>query len=135
MLIDFHNTHLSKIFYEHDCTFSGFTYDYENRTVQFCMNNCFNRIEQSFKLNNVVLFKLQSCSFWHGGNAVYDICCYQEHLFLRELEAIREENRDNIPGSFLDSETEFIVFELQINSGDILLAICESVEYDKKECV
>lgn len=133
MIIDSTNVHLSEQLYEHDCMFSGFSYDYDDRTIQFKMIRPLDNIVQYFQLNNVVLFNVQSCSFWHGGNAVYDACCYSEHPFFQQLDILRNENVNNLSGSYLDTEIKYIVFSLEINSGDTFLAICESVEYCKRQ--
>lgn len=129
MIVDWTNVHLSREFYVHDCVFSGFKYDYDNRAVMFEMINQFDGIVLSFQLNNVIMFNMQSCSFWHGGNAVYHIRCYSEHPFFQQLDVVRNENISNLSGSYLDLGINYIVFSLQVNSGDIYLAICESVEY------
>jgi hypothetical protein len=132
MVVDFSNIHLSKAFYEHDCMFSGFVYNYDKRTVEFEMVNPSKDIVQLFRLEQVILFQMQGCSFWHGGNSVYHICCYSKHPFLQQLEKIKQENINLIDGSFLDGDQQHIVFELQINSGDVFLAVCKNVSYSKQ---
>jgi len=129
MIIDWTNTHLSKEIYTHDSIFSGFHYDYDNRTVLFRLVRWQEGITQCFRLNNVILFNMQSCDFWHGGDRIYDTCCYSEHPFFQQLATVQRENANNFSGSYLDTDTKYIVFALQIVSGDEFLAICENVEY------
>lgn len=129
MIIDYNNIQSSEDIYEHDFKFSGLEYNYEKRTVRFKLIHTVSNAVQLFLLNNVVLFDMQSCSFWHGGNSVYYIQCHREHPFFQHLDKIQEENLNNISGSYLDTQKKYIVFELQINSGDQFLAICESVDY------
>lgn len=119
----------------HDSMFSGYQYDYDKREIHLLLTNELNGIVQQIVLNNVILSQLQSCSFWHGGNAVYDICCYSEHPIFDQLNQIEVENIKNIGGSYLDMGINYIVFELQVNSGDSMCVICESVDYNVVPCI
>lgn len=133
MNINYHNVHFSKDFYMHDSVFSGYSYDYEKQEIHLSLLNEIERVKQHFVLTNVILSQFQDCAFWGGGNAVYHICCYAEHPFFEQLHQIKAENIRNVEGSRLDEKTRYIVFELQVNSGYTLHAICESVLYEKIE--
>lgn len=131
MNINYQNVHLSKSFYMHDSVFSGYNYDYEKQEIRLSLLNKNESVMQHFVLTNVVLSQFQDCAFWGGGNAVYYICCYAEHPFFEQLHQIKAENIRNVEGSRLDEGTRYIVFELQVNSGYIMHAICESVYYEE----
>ena len=131
MKINYHNIQQSRNLYMHDSIFSGYSYDYDKRTIHLTLLNELNNVIQKIVLNNVILSQLQSCSFWGGGNAIYYVCCYAEHALFDQLNQIKVANVHNIGGSYLDMEVNYIVFELQVNSGDSMCVICESVDYDE----
>ena len=116
----------------HDSSFTGYVYNYSERTINMSLVNTFRGIAQSIALNNIILFQLQSCSFWGGGNAIYDTNCYTEHQFLNQLRKAKEENLENFEGSRLDMGIEYIVFELTLNSGDVMHVVCESIDYEER---
>ena len=132
MNINFQNVHLSKNFYIHDSIFLGYHYDYDKRTIQLTLLNELNNIVQRIVLNNVILSQIQSCSFWGDGNAIYYLRCYAEHPFFDQLNHIKTDNIRNIDGSRLDMGITYIVFELQVNSGDSMCVVCESVDYEEE---
>lgn len=130
MNINYQNVHLSKDFYIHDSVFSGYHCDYAERKIKLSLLNKIAGVSQQFVLNNVILSQFQNCSFWGGGNAIYYICCYTEHPFFEELNQIKAENIRNVEGSCLDMGVKYIVFELLLNSGCSMYAVCESVDYE-----
>ena len=131
MNINYHNIQLSKNLYMHDSIFFGYCYDYDKRTIHLTLLNELKNVIQKIVLNNVIISQLQGCSFWGGGNAIYYVCCYAEHPLFDQLNQIKAENIRNIEGSYLDMGINYIVFELQVNSGDSMCVICESVDYDE----
>lgn len=131
MNINYQNIQLFEKLYAHDCIVSGYCYDYEKRTIQLVLTSPLTGVNKKFVLNNVILSQFQSCSFWHGGNAVYYVGCHTEHPFWGQLEQVKKENAQNIEGSYLDMGIDYIVFELLINSGDSMYVICESVDYEE----
>lgn len=117
--------------YIHDSSFSGYSYDYDERRISISLLNAFRGVEQGIKLNNVIFIQFQSCSFWGGGNAVYTAKCHTEHRVLNQLEEIKSENTRHFEGSRLDTVKRYIVFELLLNSGDTMHVVCESIDYEE----
>ena len=115
----------------HDCVFSGFSYDYENRKVDFVLVDPIARIDHVFCFENVIFIDLQSCSFWHGGCNVIDM--YVNELPLAQERYWKDEagKHDWYIGSQLGKGIAYISVGLQLNSGDTLDIISETLCYSK----
>ena len=115
----------------HDSVFSGYVYDYDNKQIRFsCSNNyplnqCFN-----FCFYNVIFVEVQGCSFWHGGNNILGIFIEETSAQLDQLYQLQKAKKDLYAGSYLDKGITYITVEIQLNSGDTILIICEKIECD-----
>ena len=135
MEFKFENRYLLDNINIHDSEFSGYSYDYEKRKAFFSCRNSFMKKAQTFSFQNVILVHLQSCSFWHGGNAIawMEISDRNEHLDV--LLKYQQSNSEKFKDSFLDQGIPYFVVEFVINSGDSLIIVCESVIYEEKELI
>lgn len=134
MLYNHNNKEEFDKIYLHDAIFEGFNYDYDKREICFtCKHYDTNKI-YNFKFHNVIYSKLQSCSFWNGGNSVYDI--YSTEMpdeFTQLIQDIQNNAAINFEVSYLNRGITYIAIETTINSGDTLLIVCENVEVSKSE--
>lgn len=121
MVIVFENKHLIDNIQIHDCEFVGYSYDYIKRQVSISCRNIFEKRITDLIFENVIFLQLQSCSFWHGGNAIMwmDTCDWGEHLVNLSKQA------DGCTDSYLSQGIQYFAIELTINSGDTLLIVCE----------
>lgn len=134
MLYNYNNKNEFDKIYLHDAIFEGYNYDYDKREISFsCKYYEVNKI-YNFNFHNVIYSKLQSCSFWHGGNSVYDIYCTETpDEFTNLIHDVQTNEPVNFEYSFLDRGINYITIKIMINSGDALLIICESVEVSESE--
>lgn len=132
MRISYENIHQLTDIHVHDCLFSGYVYDYENRSVQFTCVDSYEKKAKTFCFQNVVLVQLQSCSFWHGGSNILWMNYDEEHPLLHQLECMQMEKQELFEGSFMDRGIRYLPIEFTINSGDVLVIISESVDYEEK---
>ena len=110
----------------HDSEFYGFSYDYMDKKLQFsCDNYWILKKKQTFIFHNVILCNLQGCSFWHGGNCILGLSLLDNAPEMSRLKEMSLEFEETL----FDDKTEYITLELQLNSGDTLLIIFESLEY------
>ena len=118
--------------YIHDSIFTGFNYDYINRKVYFVCENPYLNKKFDFKFHNVLLLDMQSCSFWHGGNRILDIFIEESTPRMNELFEIQKQYKELYEGSYLDQKILYLQIKFQINSGDVLLIICEYIEFEEQ---
>ena len=83
-----------------------------------------------FLFENVIYCRMQSCSFWHGGNSIMGISLDEQPIQMAELISIQNEHKDLYKNSFLDRGITYIALRIEINSGDTLLIICECIDYN-----
>ncbi len=131
MIICNENKSIIDSLYIHDSVFTGFDYDYTNRKIHFkCENSYYKRFD--FKFHNVILCDMQSCSFWHGGNAILDMFIEDTTPQMDELLKIQKEHQELYEDSYLDRGILYLQIKFQMNSGDVLLVICEYLEFDEE---
>ena len=131
MIINYENVELIKFPYVHDAVFEGLCYNYYPKKISFSLQNTYINTTVNCILNNVLFFEMQGCSFWGGGNALYYASCYKKHDFLQRIqERVCTETTAHPNWYSISKNTHYIVFELIINSGDTLLVVCESVEFE-----
>lgn len=118
--------------YIHDSIFTGFDYDYINRKICFICENPYLNRKFYFEFYNVLLFDMQSCSFWHGGNRILDIFIEKATPQMNELLEIQKQHQELYEGSYLDRKILYLQIKFQINSGDVLLIICEYIEFKEQ---
>ena len=118
--------------YIHDSIFTGFDYDYINRKICFICENPYLNRKFYFEFYNVLLFDMQSCSFWHGGNRILDIFIEKSTPQMNELLEIQKQHQELYEGSYLDRKILYLQIKFQINSGDVLLIICEYIEFKEQ---
>ena len=115
----------------HDGIFTGFEYDYEKRQIRFTLDLTLKQ-PINFCLLNVIWLEIQSCSFWHGGMNVMWISIEEKSPQLDQLLLLQEQKKELYAGSYLDKGIEYMTVEIQLNSGDTILAVCEKLECDIK---
>ena len=135
MEYNFHNMHALKKVYVHDGEFTGFSYYYDHRTIELSCTNAYIRKKQSFIFDNVIVFHMQSCSFWNGGNSILGMTVYDRTEFLDRLIETQNNNSQKYEGSYLDRGIKYIAVEFTINSGDTLLIVCQTIHYNEIELV
>lgn len=129
MYINHENVDLIEFPYVHDAIFDGFRYDYDSKKIYLSLCHPYLKKTINCELNDVLFFEFQGCSFWGGGNAIYYASCYKEHDFLQRVqERVRVETTEHPSWDNIDENIHYIVFELIVNSGDVLLVACESVD-------
>lgn len=132
MIIYNENKSIIDELYIHDSIFTGFNYDYINRKVYFVCENPYLNKKFDFKFYNVLLLDMQSCSFWHGGNRILDIFIEESTPQMNELFEIQKQYKELYEGSYLDRKILYLQVKFQINSGDVLLIICEYIEFEEQ---
>ncbi len=128
MKFDFKNKDKIENLYIHDSIFNGFYYDYEKRQIKFSCKNYFLQKMFYFVFNNVILCNIQSCSFWHGGNNILEIYLKSDNLQMEQLMKTQNSNQELYSGSYLDKGIIYFSVEMQMNSGDTILIICEAID-------
>ncbi len=118
----------------HDAIFEGFNYNYDKREICFICKHYYKNKIYNFKFHNVIYSKLQSCSFWNGGNSVYDIYNTETpYEFTKLIQDIKNNAAINFEVSYLNRGITYIAIEVMINSGDALLIVCENAEVSESE--
>ena len=111
-----------------DYIFEGFSYEYNADTLTFsCLDQTENK-QYHVSFRQAVLFNMQSCSLWGGGNAIYCIYYQDESHVLTQLRQIKSNNLGKLDKSKLDHEVDYLCISVCLNSGDELVVLCESVE-------
>lgn len=110
----------------HDNIFVGCNYSYKNRILFLIVNNF--RNDYNIIFNNCIFYSMQSCDFWHGGNNILGINIVEESKEMNELLEIQNTYPGLYEGSFLDRGITYLSVEIEVNSGDKMLIICESIE-------
>ncbi len=131
MKIDWNNRNEINKIYVHDCEFTGYSYDYDKRQISLQCEGNFLNLKHSFLFNNVIFTKMQSCTFWHGGDSIMYIALEEEETELKILKKIHDEKEYDL--TELDEGISYLSIEMLINSGDMLLIICESVDYEESK--
>ena len=113
----------------HDSEFVGYSYDYDKRMIFFACRNLLENKVMNFSFHNVILHHLQSCSFWHGGNAILWVnnCDWDNYRDELMEQAVKYKN------SYLDQGIQYLAVEFIINSGDSVLIVCERMVYTENE--
>lgn len=133
MRIDHNNKQEVNDMYIHDSKFTGYLYDYDKRQISFSCNNIFLKKKFSFLFQNVIFCEIQSCSFWHGGDSILVISLVDNPPQLKQLMKIQSENQELYKDSYLDKEISYLSVQFEMNSGDILLIICESFDWREED--
>ena len=128
MVINYNNLAELRSFYFHDSIFTGFSYDYSNCKVFLTCKNHLTQKKQEVVFHNTVFLISQNCAFWGGGNAILGISAVSHPAEFNNLMSMRENNSDLSDLSRLDVGGTFITLEIAINSGDVILITCQSVE-------
>lgn len=133
MHINYYNKSEFNKINSHDSEFTGYLYDYDKRQIKIWFNNHFLKKILYFEFNNVIFCEMQSCYFWGGGNSIYTISLVENPEQFNRLIKIQNSNPDLYKRSYLDKGICYITIKLEINSGDVLLIICENVDYHEDD--
>ncbi len=145
MLYNYENKDEFDKIYLHDAVFEGFNYDYDKREISFSCKQKINfsgnryRINNvnkiyNFRFQNVIYSKLQSCYFWGGGNSVDCIYCTEvPDDFTKLIKYVKDNEPHCFNLSYVDRGINYMAIELSINSGDVLIIMCESVEVSETD--
>ena len=133
MRFDFRNKEKVNDLYIHDSTFEGYSYDYGKRQINLSCKNFFIKKFFRFTFNNVIYSGLQSCTFWGYGNRILVIYLEDDLPEMERLMEIQNARPEIHAGSCLDDGTQYISVKFEINSGDTLLIICESMECEEEK--
>ncbi len=128
MRYDYGNKQDINSIYVHDFVFNGFLYDYNDRRVLFECENLYLKKKLSFSFNNVILFDMQSCDFWHGGNRFYDIIVIDRSMKIKSLAKEQEQQGVSIKNSYIDKFISYISISFILVSGDVLNITCENMD-------
>jgi hypothetical protein len=131
--IDYNNKNEINNLRVHDSEFNGLCYNYKKRQISFSCKNSFFNEDFEFIFNNVIFCSMQSCSFWHGGNNILNIYLEENSAHMKQLIEIQNSDMDLYDGSYLSKGIIYLPIEMEINSGDKLLIICESINYSIKK--
>ena len=135
MNINFANKNEINNIYVHDSIYEGFTYTYNQRTIEMNCKNFYLHKEFHFQFNNVIFCEMQSCSFWRGGNYILNISLEENSQQLNDLLKLQSQHKDLYKGSYLDREINYLSIRVEINSGDTMLIICENVDFVENDMV
>lgn len=133
MHIGWKNRKLLDEFRIHDSEFGGLNYDYDKRIIEIiCSNYC---LEKMFNItfNNVILFEVQSCCFWSEGNNIRGMYIEECSHNLKELKKIQNDNKEDYQGSYLNRGFTYMEVTIELNSGDEIHIICQSVDCIENE--
>ena len=133
MRIDFTNRKEIDKLYIHDSFFEGYVYNYYKRQINFSCNNSYLKKKFIFTFNNVIFSSMQSCLFWLGGNSILVVYLDENNDELKHLIEIQNSKPDLYDGSCLSESTDYLPVVFEINSGDVLLIICESLDIIEEE--
>ena len=114
----------------HDYIFENMHYNYDARTINLVATDDINNIKYNINFDNVIMCIVQSCSFWNGGNSILGISILEESEVLDNLYGIQNSNINLYKHSYLAKDNIYIPFYMQINSGDDILIIAESMNID-----
>ena len=117
----------------HDSFYDGFQYDYENRFIKLCCENYYLKKTFTFIFHNVILFEMQSCLLWGGGNAIMYIALSDYAPIVKRYQELRSSEKEAIKFSCLNKNVSYMPIEIQINSGDMLYFLCECVDFFEKD--
>ena len=119
----------------HDSSYEGFRYDYDNRLIEMRCENDYLKKKFTLIFHNVILFEVQSCMFWHGGNAIMYIALSDDSPLAKKYQDLQNMDREKLELTCLDKNDgiQYIPIEIQINSGDMLYLVCESVDFNEEE--
>ena len=117
----------------HDSFYDGFQYDYESRTIKLCCENYYLKKTFTFIFHNVILFEMQRCTFWGTGNRIRYISITDDPSFVGQYQELHQKEETWIKNSCLDQGIVYMPIEIQINSGDMLYLLCESVDFFEKD--
>lgn len=129
MHIEYSNRELLENVRVHDSAFDGFEYLYIKRQVKFNCTDSFDRKNFSFVFNNVIYFDVQSCYFWGEGANILWLSLVDDKSQINELLELKNDDWHG----FLNEEQFFVQVEFQLNSGDTIFIICESIDIDEDE--
>ena len=132
MKYNFENKNDLNDFYMHDSYFTGFSYDYENRQICFFCDNPYINKKFCFLFHNVILCNMQSCSFWGDGDRILYVCLEEPSPMLNDLIEVQNGGKNLSAGSYLNKSIFFLPIVFQLNSGDVLHIICESVDIEER---
>ena len=76
---------------------------------------------------------MQSCLFWKGGDSILVVYLDENNDELKHLIEIQNSKPDLYDGSCLSESTDYLPVVFEINSGDVLLIICESLDIIEEE--
>ncbi len=131
MRIDWSNRNEMTNLNLHDCSFTGYSYDYDKRQISFHCGVGYIGMEFNVVFHNVIFSKMQSCTFWHGGDSIMYIALEEEETELKTLKKIHDEKEYDF--TKLDEGISYLSVEMSINSGDMLTIICESIDYEESK--
>lgn len=115
--------------YIHDSEFEGYNYDYDKRQISFSCIDGFGIKKIYLTFNNVIYSEMQSCQFWDGANSIYAMWSEEKSKRMLELLSVLNENKERYDMNCLTEGINYIEVALQLNSGDKLFIICESVDW------
>lgn len=131
MYINNSNRNLLDSINVHDSVFDGFEYLYSERQIRFNCNYSINKKSYSFIFNNVIYFNVQSCWFWGAGPNILCFNVADDSSHIEELTKLKKDWH-----GFLNDDVSYLQIEFQLNSGDTIFIMCESIdinEYDMAE--
>lgn len=134
MRYDYNNSESINDIYIHDSIFKGLFYDYEERKIKFSCNNFYLKKLFNLFFYNVIFFRVQSCMFWGSGCYITDISSEIDSQYLNELTEIQQEMNQREAScdvTALNMGKKYISVELGLNSGDVIIIICESFEIEE----
>ena len=120
--------------YIHDSIFKGYFYDYEKREIELYCEYIYSEEEIDeikFVFHNVIMNQLQSCCLWGTGIHVLVVYYDENNILLEEAkQQVEEAKRKWGRVTFIDDEKmEYLPIVFEMNSGDILMIVCEEFEY------
>ena len=118
----------------HDSVFYGFEYNYSEKQIKFNCDYSFERTNHSFVFNNVIFLNVQTCFFWcDGGSNILWLSVEDDSVYMDELYRLKAKN-EPCYNSCLDKDISYLQLEFQLNSGDTIFIICESVDVEETPC-
>ena len=137
MKIDYTNKQQFDDIYLHDAVFEGFSYVYEKREIRFDCTHDWLKKRNAFRFSNVIFFEMQGCRFWGPCANIYHGWVEENAEPFQRLLEMQREDEEKAPKdgdrsySLLADGTEYFAVCIQMLSGDKLLIICESIDWEE----
>lgn len=133
MKINYKNEKEVEKIYVHDAFFEAFQYDYMKKEINIKLNNIFINKKHKCIFKAVIYCEIIGTELWGQVERIIDWEIIENSKKLNELLlADKKDNNDYINSLFKRKpNVKYITTKFTLNSGDIVLIICEEIDIDE----